>query len=107
MAASSPRCASPIKKAAEEAGLSGRRISGKTLRHSRTTDLCSRPDANPAAVAFLLGWKDVKTLYEHYFHRDKRHADRFVDAVDGVPTPDEATPQNDQKPAPHKAKKRK
>jgi hypothetical protein len=49
--------------------------------HSRTTELCSRPDAEPAAVAFLLGWLDVATLYRKYFHPQKRHADRFVEAI--------------------------
>ena len=56
-----------------------------TLRHSRTTELCSRPDADPAAVAFRLGWRDVATLYARYFHPTRRHADRFVAAVDGTP----------------------
>jgi hypothetical protein len=32
----------------------------------------------------LLGWRDVATLYARYFHPTKRHAERFVDAVDGV-----------------------
>lgn len=75
----------PIKKAAAEIGLGGRRISEHTLRHSRTTELCSRPDAEPAAVAYLLGWRDVATLYRRYFHPDKRHADRFVTTVDAAP----------------------
>jgi site-specific recombinase XerD len=75
---------SPIKKAAKKAGFEHLDISEHTLRHSRTTELCSRPDADPAAVAFLLGWRDVATLYARYFHPTKRHADRFVDAVDGV-----------------------
>jgi integrase len=71
----------PIEKAAVDAGLGDRRISEHTLRHSRTTELCSRPDADPAAVAFLLGWRDVATLYARYFHPDKRHAGAFVAKV--------------------------
>jgi hypothetical protein len=35
-------------------------------------------------VAFLLGWLDVATLYARYFRPSKRHADRFVAAVDGT-----------------------
>jgi hypothetical protein len=34
-----------------------------------------------AAVAFLLGWRDVATLHARYFHPSKRHADACVAKV--------------------------
>jgi len=37
--------------------------------------------ADLAAVAYLLGWRDVATLCARCFHPDKRHADAFVAKV--------------------------
>lgn len=79
-----------IKRAAKEAAFVDadgkvRRISEHTLRHSRTTELLSRPDADVLAVAFLLGWKDVKTMLERYAHPTRRAADRFTAAVNANP----------------------
>ena len=51
-----------------------------TLRHSRTTELCSQPGADPAA--YLRGWRDVATLFAKYFHPTKKHAERLVSLLD-------------------------
>jgi site-specific recombinase XerD len=72
----------PIKKAAIKAGIEkAEDVSEHTLRHSRTTDLCSRPNADLAAIAYLLGWRSTAMLHARYFHPTKRAADEFVDAI--------------------------